>query len=111
MLYEVITEYTDQFGVNLGLIAFNVEKSWASQGFRFIQTNMNGQKKRSSTYGGTYNREFAAPISSYEEYDYFEPGEPVKVMGMDENGILTSEDKMPGMDMDVVRGSKRNNFV
>ena len=102
-----LEEDTDQFRVNLGLVAFNVEKSWASQGFRFIQTNMNGQKKRTSTYGGTYNLESVAPISSFEEYEYYEPGEKVRVMGMDESGNLLSEDKMLGMDMDVVRGSKK----
>ena len=92
------------FGVFFNYIS---AKSWATQGFRFIQNNMNGQPKKIATYGGSYLDKGSSFLSSYQEYEYYEPGENVKLLELDGNNNLVSVDRFPGKEMEIVRESKQ----
>lgn len=84
----------------LGLFNYSVNKTWMTQGYRFILNNMHGQPKRISTYGfGPTNIPY---VSSVEEFEYYEPGEMVKIVQPD--GSYTSD--TPGKEMDLTMEMK-----
>nr|WP_321355564.1 hypothetical protein [uncultured Draconibacterium sp.] len=102
-----LSEKRDDLRILAGLFNYIVARSWITQGFRFVHTNMTGQPKRIATYGGAYDHTGSNPLTSYQEYDYFEPGEYVKVLNMDSNGNLVSKETIPGKEMDMCRESKQ----
>lgn len=56
---------------------------WASQGFKFVINNMNGQPKKMTHYEGDYNlmNDFTQVTElSSTSYQYFKPGEKLPVM-------------------------------
>ncbi|TAJ11143.1 hypothetical protein DMA11_18010 [Marinilabiliaceae bacterium JC017] len=106
-----LDESSDDLKIMTGLFNYIVSKQWAIQGFRFIQTNMHGVPKCMVTYSGTYDDYLKDKNSTYlvtgQEYDYYEPGEKIKVIGFDENNALNTFDVFPGKEMDIVRESKK----
>ncbi len=86
-------------------------KTWASQGFRFYINNMHGKPKSIATYSGDYayvNNVAYAHCSSSDEFTYYEPGEPVKVVRnweWNEDGN-SYEWAVPGKQSEVVSESK-----
>ncbi len=103
----------DYLPLPLGLINFDTHKFWLAQGYRFIQNSMNGKMKSVSGYGGDYLPEpwtaglnFKDIHNGYlvtkQEYDYFEPGEKVKMLKWDEtSGTYEEELMVPGKEMDI----------
>lgn len=77
----------DKFWLMIPAVFVNISINniWASQGFRFIKNNMNGQPKSVATYAGNYTSGSLSLSnkSSSTEYEYFKPGEKVKVLNDD----------------------------
>lgn len=86
-----------------GLFFFKQHKVWATQGFRFIKMQY-GQPKQIVTYGGDYSPETIdqAVRSSAQIYEYYKPGEKIKVLNPD--GTVAYQ--LPGKEMDVAMESK-----
>lgn len=73
--------------LSLGIFNYNLDYRWLAQSFLFIQTNMNGQVRAESTYGGTYDRLYFSnrdlyfssssnpniSLTSRVAYDYYQP--------------------------------------
>jgi len=76
---------------------YSLENAWATQGFRFMLTEMHGKPKSVKTFGGKYNAGQLSYVSSGQDFEYFEPGEMVKLLK--ENGEY--EWDIPGKEMDV----------
>lgn len=90
---------TDHVNIPAVFFTYSVDKVWAAQGFRFVVNNMHGQVKRMETHGGDY-ADYAAKrtyLVSSQSYEYFEPGEKVKVLKP--NGTYSLE--TPGKEMDI----------
>lgn len=80
--------------LSLGIFNYNLDYKWLAQSFLFIETNMNGQVRAESTYGGTYDRLYFSDRDSYIStsdnpdisltsrvaYDYYQPGEKVPTL-------------------------------
>jgi hypothetical protein len=74
---------------------------WATQGYRFILSDLPGRIKRVATYGGNYaapNDEWAE--SSHQEYTYFQPGEKVPML-YEYSTEPTYVDEDPGREMEM----------
>jgi YD repeat-containing protein len=93
----------DYLPLPLGLINLTINKEWAAQGYNFILYNIHGQPKAISTYGGgVYDATVAFnsakyPLISQTKYEFFEPGEKLKM-------LLPSGDyymDTPGKEMDI----------
>ncbi len=96
----------DKFWLNIPAIFANISINniWATQGYRFVKTSMSGHPKSVSTYAGSYTPG-ALDISnksSSTEYDYFKPGELVKVLNDD--GSTSLQDI--GKEVEVVMESR-----
>lgn len=85
--YPVQVDYTpieterDFLPLPLGLISSFTSNLWLSQGFTFKLNAMHGQPRSETTYMGDPSDLATAVISSRNEYDYYQPGEEVPVMG------------------------------
>lgn len=82
----------------------NVSNIWASQGYRFILNSMHGQPKSVSTYAGDFTSGTTGPISLYAkssstDYEYFQPGEKVKVAVTADGPAQLAN---PGKEMEMV---------
>ncbi len=100
-----LQEKGDDLRILTGLINYVVAKQWATQGFMFIQTNMHGVPKRQATYSGSYLDKNSYLVSG-QDFEYFQPGEKIKVVGFDDSKTLKSYDSFPGKEMDVAREDK-----
>lgn len=69
----------DYMIVPAGLFNFKKNRTWVTQGFRFIINSMHGQMKSLSTYGGEYGGSNNY-LSSSKVYRYFEPGEELDML-------------------------------
>jgi hypothetical protein len=92
----------DKHWLNIPAVFVNmsINNTWAAQGYRFMQNNMHGQPRSVSTYGGNYQAGSLALLnkSSYTNYEYFNPGEKIKVLRDD--GTLDSQEL--GKEMEIV---------
>jgi len=91
-----------RFPLNLGI--FYHTGAWMTQGSRFIDVNRHGVQKKTTNFAGEYNGEddfTKFKIVSSVEYEYYEPGEKVRVW----NGV-DIDYKMPGKEMDITESSK-----
>ncbi len=99
------------------LLGISTDQAWATQGFRFIINKMHGQMKRVASFGGSYtgpeeedfqNDEQNGYLVSSQEYNYYEPGEQVKLWkwNQDENTLQEYFDT-PGKEMDISMESKK----
>jgi hypothetical protein len=82
--------------------SYNCNKTWLSQGFRFIVNKMNGMPKEFRTYGGIPNG--ANYLISSQSFEYYKPGEKVKALKYDAANHLSpfSNDYfLPGKEEDV----------
>lgn len=106
-----MSENTFDFSFMAGLFNYVSAKQWVAQGFRFVQTAMHGLPKKIATYSGSYAESFKPGSTSYlvsgQEYEYFEPGEKVKVVCFNEKDELSTYDVYPGKEMDMAREAKR----
>lgn len=93
----------------LSIFNYSSKKMWATQGYRFLINNMHGQPKSVRKYGGTYNDFQSSKDKVYlagaQEYEYFEPGEQMKMLSMNNNQISVEYD-IPGKEMDVAMEMK-----
>jgi hypothetical protein len=103
---------TDYLIIPAGLFNYSTSKVWLAQGFRFIINEMHGQNKKITTYGGTYGGEETdienGYVVSFQQYDYYEPGEKVKMFAWnDVNNNFDVTYAMPGKEMEVAMERKR----
>ncbi|MES2730611.1 MAG: hypothetical protein V4714_02645 [Bacteroidota bacterium] len=106
-------QLSDYLSIPAGIFSYEVNKVWATQGYRFLINNMHGQMKRTATYTGEYNLQTAHDYDldvesqftriSEQVYKYYEPGEKVKMLQPD--GTYTME--VPGKEMDLTMESKK----
>ncbi|MEO5928582.1 MAG: hypothetical protein ABIR47_01505 [Candidatus Kapaibacterium sp.] len=73
------------------------------QGYRFILNAMHGQPRRSSSYGGFYERKNTWALSGLQEYQYFQPGEKIPLIGKITDSVRYGN---VGRTMEVVSESK-----
>ncbi|MEP7219112.1 MAG: hypothetical protein ABI876_09360, partial [Bacteroidota bacterium] len=73
------------------------------QGYRFILNSMHGQPRRSSFYGGFYERKNTWALSGLQEYNYFQPGEKIPLVSKLTDSITYGS---IGKEMEVVSESK-----
>jgi hypothetical protein len=95
--------------INAGLFNFNDSKQYLAQGYRMVQVNMHGLQKRNATYSGSYEKwRLGEPshILAGQEFEYFQPGEQIRTMKLDESGELVSTMLAPGKEVDIARESK-----
>lgn len=97
--YSVLKDdsYDDKLSIPTPSFSYNIDKAWASQGFRFILNAMDGKPKSVRTYGGDYSAGNSSYISSGQDFHYYEPGEKVPMMQGD--GTYTWD--TPGKEMDL----------
>ncbi len=80
--------------------------AWATQGYRFLLNGMNGQMKKQTMYSGNWDQ-YNKPDSLMEvkstKYNYYEPGESVKILN--ENG--QESNLYLGKASDIVAESKK----
>ena len=108
-----IFDQTDNLNLNAVLFGYTVDRAWMSQGFRFVQNNMHGQLKKTSSYGGTYKIDADGEnlsncyLSTSQEYEYFRPGEKIRIMMLNPaTNKLESSMMLPGKEMEVTREAK-----
>ena len=89
--------FDDKLNIPSPNFQYSLDKSWASQGFRFILNNMHGQPKSVRTYGGSYQEGLSSYISSGQDFYYYEPGEKIRLLK--EDGTIIWD--VPGKEMDV----------
>ncbi|CAA9235198.1 MAG: hypothetical protein AVDCRST_MAG56-1344 [uncultured Cytophagales bacterium] len=89
---------------------YSANKLWATQGFRFVVSNMHGQPQSVRTYSGSYPLYKADKhkvyLSSAQNFKYFEPGEMVRVLRPDGKGGAVVAWDTPGKEMDLVMEMK-----
>ncbi|WP_298487869.1 hypothetical protein [uncultured Maribacter sp.] len=97
--YSVLQDesYDDKLRIPTPNFSYSLDKAWASQGFRFIQSGMDGKPKSIRTYGGDYANGNSSFISSGQDFYYYEPGEKVPML----KGNGTYYMDTPGKEMDV----------
>ncbi|WP_068473205.1 hypothetical protein [Saccharicrinis aurantiacus] len=113
-----LQKHHDEFDINGGLFMYATAMQRVSQGYRFIQTNMHGLPHSMLTYAGNYSdylfRSQHDSSTKYtgknyivtgEEFEYYQPGEKVKMVSY-EDKIITQE-LTPGKEMDIARESKK----
>jgi hypothetical protein len=110
-------QVNDIFFIPAGFFYYEVNKSWASQGYRFIQNSMNGQVKRMATYAGTYDLQvnkiyekgFVNKFKRISEqaYDYYQPGEKVRMLNPDGTYYWDVPGKESDVNMEVKQVSER----
>ncbi|BDS10487.1 hypothetical protein [Aureispira anguillae] len=102
--------------LSLGIFNYNLDYRWLAQSFLFIQTNMNGQVRAESTYGGTYDRLYFSnrdlyfssssnpniSLTSRVAYDYYQPGEKVPTLSYDAQlGEYKMKERHLGLEDDI----------
>jgi hypothetical protein len=107
---NITKQIDDPWALNL-LSPVVTFKTWSTQGSRFYINNMHGQPKSVATYSGDYTYIHDVEkvnCSSSEEYTYYEPGEPVKVVRNWEWNEAGNpyEWSVPGKQTEVVSESK-----
>ena len=97
--YSVLQDnsYDDNLNIPSPNFSYNLDKAWASQGFRFILNSMHGKPKSVRTYGGSYQSGDRSFISSGQDFYYYEPGEHMKMLYPDGSVKLD----VPGKEMDL----------
>ena len=89
------------FSIPAGFFFFSQSEMWATQGFRFLQNQMHGQMKRVASFAGDYQPgvyiERRKGRITEQKYNYYEPGEQVKLL--QNNG--TWDYGLPGKEMQV----------
>lgn len=81
--YTSIEQEQDWMVVPAGFVNISITNLWRSQGYRFMQTEMEGKPKTMATYGGdltTFNNPNNYTVTSMQEYEYFSPGEEIPYM-------------------------------
>ncbi len=104
--YSVLQDnmHNDRLRIPTPFFSYAFDKSWAAQGFRFIQNGMHGTPKSVRTYGGTYASGNTSYISSGQDFYYYEPGEKVRLFKtFDGKDGGTYEWDVPGKEMDVTK--------
>ncbi|HEY4789241.1 MAG TPA: hypothetical protein VIH57_24495, partial [Bacteroidales bacterium] len=106
----------DLVSVPISVFTMNSSKAWMAQGFRFILNAMNGLAKRVTAYGGRYVK--PSPNSgkdidqgylvSMQQYEYFEPGEKIKLLKPNDGGLgYTETMDTPGEETDIAFEKKQ----
>lgn len=105
--YSILQDnaYDDRLSIPAPYFQYRLEKSWMSQGFRFIINDMHGKPKSTRTYGGDYASGDKSFISSGQDFYYFEPGE--KMVMLNKTGNWKYD--IPGKEMDVAMEKYRIN--
>jgi len=85
-----------------GLASYHKANLYRTQGYRFIISNMHGQPRRISAYGGDFSNPTTWVMASSQEYSYVEPGEPVLMV----RGAETASLAFPGKETEVVFESR-----
>jgi len=94
--------FQDRLHLPVPFFTFTKENTWASQGFLFIQNSMHGLPKSVRTYGGTYKSGDRSFISSGQDFEYFEPGEKVRLVNnFDGISSGTYQYDVPGKEVDI----------
>ncbi|MEP7220580.1 MAG: hypothetical protein ABI876_16765, partial [Bacteroidota bacterium] len=75
----------------------------STQGYRFMLNAMHGQPRRTSSYGGLYEKKTTWALSGLQEYNYFQPGEKLPLIGKISDSIAYGN---VGKTMEVVSESK-----
>ncbi len=78
--YTEIHEREDILHVPAGVVNYLKDFRWLTQGFRFVINNMHGKLRKTSTFTLPSDPSKSPVISSYSDYEYFEPGEKVPVL-------------------------------
>lgn len=100
---------TDFINIPAGLFYYSTSKVWTAQGFRFILNDMHGKTKRVAQYGGTYENTVDDGYQvAYQEYEYFAPGEKIRLLYWDTTtGSFQELYDVPGKEMDMTFESRR----
>lgn len=106
----------DFLTIPAGVFNYTTTKAFTSQGFRFLMNNMHGQTKSVSNYAGQFSLdessgqyfEEKAYVVSQQQYEYFKPGESVRMFRWDKatNSIEEYED-LPGKEMEMAFESRK----
>ena len=91
---------TDFLTIPTPYFVYNKANIWATQGYRFVLNDMNGQPKSMATYGGDYGDPATWVESSAMAYDYFAPGEQVPML-YDYTATPSYRYEDPGKEMEV----------
>jgi hypothetical protein len=96
-----------------GLFFYERNHVWATQAYRFIINSMHGLTRRVASYAGDYTITKETMDSQFEldsftriseqQYEYFKPGEKIKMLQPDGTYVLD----LPGKEMDVAMEMKR----
>ncbi len=99
----------DFMNIPAGLFNYSTNKVWTAQGFRFILNSMHGQVKKTSNYGGNYiSSANDGYLVSFQEYEYYKPGEKVRMMKWNPTSNAVEEYlDIPGKEMDIAMEGKR----
>jgi len=84
-------------------VIFSSDKTYLTQGYRFILNSMNGQPKRSTSYGGRYDDPASWYTSASTRYTYYEPGDSIPMMKKVGEAVYYDN---PGKEMDVAMESR-----
>lgn len=111
----------DKHTVSMLILNINVANIWTTQGYSFINYNINGQKKAERTYtyaskGDISNEDLIKSLvnpanltlSAEVVYTYFEPGEKIKLYKDVESFVknITDDEFDPGVEMEVTMESR-----
>ncbi|MBP2832843.1 hypothetical protein J8281_11660 [Aquimarina sp. U1-2] len=108
--YSLLQDNVENDKLNLptAYFSYGFDKSWASQGFRFVQNSMHGVPKSVRTYGGTYASGNTSYISSGQDFYYYEPGEKVRLFNsFNGQSAGTYVWDVPGKEMDITQEGYR----
>jgi hypothetical protein len=93
--------------VNAFMLFLSQEDYWASQGYKYIRYNMDGQTKSVHTYAGIFNLDDPAAsnyaCTAYQIFDYFKPGEKIPMM----YGLNDIRMENPGREVDVTMEKRK----
>ena len=99
-------DLNDYLLLPLGLITYERNKAWRTQGYRFILNQMHGQQKRISSWGGSADNFKKAYLVSSKSMEYFEPGETVNTLDFDANKNPVFALEIPGKEIEVCSEEK-----
>ncbi len=108
--YSILQDnmHSDKLNIPTSYFKYSFDKSWASQGFRFVQNAMHGVPKSVRTYGGSYRSGNTSYISSGQDFYYYEPGEKVRLFKtFDGESSGTYVWDVPGKEMDITQEGYR----
>jgi len=95
----------DDLIIPTGVFNYTKKHSFATQGFSFAITNMHGQQKKITSYGGEYHSSIKY-MTAYEKFEYFEPGEQVEMIEFNNSSSPNQSTYStglynPGKEMDI----------